>query len=123
MKDEDIAFALEFRNLLVELEAIAEEVFRHDFTDVMKEKLLKIHEGLRSDLGSLIQHGHADIEKVERAIAGLPAEHEAKMLFRELKDSLHRAEQELEQENYAECMSEILVFLDSLRALEMIFKA
>ncbi len=121
MEDEDIAIALEFRNLIVELENVAEEIFRHDFTDSMREKLIEIHEKLRHDLESLIKHGHADAAKVERAIAGLPPEHEARKLFRELKESLNRAERELERENYRECMSEILVFLDSLRALERVF--
>jgi len=119
--DEDIAIALEFRNLIVELERIAREVFRQDAADSMKEKLIAIHERLRSDLESLIEHGRADMAKVERAVARLPQEHEARRHFEELSSSLERAREELERENYTECMSEILVFLDSLRALERAF--
>lgn len=119
VEEEDIAIALEFRNLIAELESIAEEIFRHDFTLALKEKLLKIHERLHTDLEALLEHARRDVARVERSISHLPAEHEARGLFAELRDSLHRAEQELERENYKECMSEILVFLDYLRALEI----
>jgi len=118
MRDEDIGIALEFRNLIVELEEIAQEVFRHDFTGSLKDRLIEIHEKLRRDLGSLIKHGHADAAKLEPVVAELGSGHRARRLYRELKASLRRAEEELERENYRGCMSEILVFLDTLRAIE-----
>ncbi len=122
MDEEDIAIALEFRNLIVKLERIAEEVFKRDLADSMKEDLLQLHERLYSDLKSLIAHGRSDIARVENAISRLPPSHEARRLFSELTESLERAERELERENYSRCMSEILVFLDSLRSLEITFR-